>query len=49
MIRRPDAEVLFLDGLEYTMIGRWRTGEVAESHLLPGFQVAVAAVLTGES
>jgi Uma2 family endonuclease len=38
-------EVLFLVKGQYTLIGRWRSGETAESRLLPGFQISVSEVL----
>lgn len=42
-------EVLFLNGPEYTMTGRWRAGEAAESRLLPGFKVEVEPLFNGEA
>jgi Uma2 family endonuclease len=47
----PEAEtveVLHLEGGEYTLVGRWRPGDSAESRLLPGFRVDVAALFAPE-
>lgn len=38
-------EVLFLVAGQYKLVGRWRTGQIARSRLLPGFHVEVSEVL----
>jgi len=41
-------EVLYLEAGEYTLVGRWRPGETAESRLLKGFQVEIGPLFTPE-
>ena len=41
-------EVFFLENEQYRLLGRFRSGQTAESRLLPGFKIAVDDLFASE-